>query len=749
MIRMYQNDTKDVSLRGRLFDRLYHRRIEGNSAVFRLYSIGFSMLLLMPALSLGEAPVARHAAHGGYSFVDRAEDSPLSGIGGDLHGLLFTTKPDRLYWTDFSPGTIAWQDLTDSPVTKWFIPSLRNPIGIAFDPEEQKIYWSTDGDFPRSIRRSKIDGSDHEILIEGDELNRPTALTLDLESRRIYWAESVRGKIRRARLDGSSVEDILVAKALTSFGLAIDDEAGTLYWSDFASGTIERMDLDGNNRELLLSAANGVDAPTGLALDVAAQKIYWADSGAQTINRASLDRWQIETLLSSENVGVIEPQALALDLKSRQIYWSDAALRTIQRAKLDGSQAEVLLRLSGSSQPLSKRDKSTCGSALLAAAERYQRQLFKSLNTCLKKLSWVRAVKWKNGDEKLAAQTCFAEFRRLAGQRDSESTVSGRFRAAVTKSCGKLSLQERVAAGKDLRVDASSCPKSIENWGTCVETQIQRKVWNAVANRYPRGAEWLEAVRPFIQTLSLDSISKNEISEALQALDAFYYWLNPPPDDHRKTPVNSRWRLGSGQRTSYPANRKDGRTIAVRVRDDGAVRSGGAPVYVDNEDGTVSDLNTGLMWEKKCYRCSGLHDYGKYYLWSGDGDQETIWDWIDSVNTEGGSGFAGYHDWRLPSVKELISIVNYERFNPAVSIVFNGAGCGVGCTDVTDPRCTCTAMNYYWTSTTFADFPSNAYAIHFNLGLVGDQPKEHHFFVRAVRDLLPSETSPDSSTEAK
>ena len=43
------------------------------------------------------------------------------------------------------------------------------------------------------------------------------------------------------------------------------------------------------------------------------------------------------------------------------------------------------------------------------------------------------------------------------------------------------------------------------------------------------------------------------------------------------------------------------------------------------------------------------------------------------------TAFAGYTDWRLPNVKELQSIVNYENVIPAVSPAFN-TGCEPACT---------------------------------------------------------------------
>ncbi len=101
--------------------------------------------------------------------------------------------------------------------------------------------------------------------------------------------------------------------------------------------------------------------------------------------------------------------------------------------------------------------------------------------------------------------------------------------------------------------------------------------------------------------------------------------------------------------------------------------------FVNNDDGTITDLSTGLMWQQA--------DDGNEYTW-----EEAL---AYAENLE----FAGYDDWRLPNAKELQSIVDYTRspsttdsaaidplFN--VSTIINEAG-------QTDYPC-------YWTSTTHA-----------------------------------------------
>jgi len=200
-------------------------------------------------------------------------------------------------------------------------------------------------------------------------------------------------------------------------------------------------------------------------------------------------------------------------------------------------------------------------------------------------------------------------------------------------------------------------------------------------------------------------------------------WWTPPPS----LSCGSSTFPATGQIT--PATGTMTHTGAT-VRDDGFVKAGGALSYQDNGDGTVTDLNTMLMWEKKSMDGS-FHDVNKQFRWSSP-VTDTVWDWIDAVNTELGTGigFAGYNDWRLPNVRELQSIVDYGRSNPAVDPAFNNGPPSAGCTVLT---CSATASSFYWSATTLTNVPALAWFVDFFSGFVLEDDKSTTHFVRAVR----------------
>ena len=151
--------------------------------------------------------------------------------------------------------------------------------------------------------------------------------------------------------------------------------------------------------------------------------------------------------------------------------------------------------------------------------------------------------------------------------------------------------------------------------------------------------------------------------------------------------------------------------------------------FVGNGDGTITDRVTRLVWEKKCDCPGGLHDFDSRLPWSFDGEQATIWDWLDEVNSEDGEGFARHHDWRIPNIKELATLLDHGRSAPNIFAAFTQAKCN----DLGDPRCSWTEPGLHWSSTTFADFPAHALATSFSLGYVDDRLKTMRLAVRAVR----------------
>jgi hypothetical protein len=163
-----------------------------------------------------------------------------------------------------------------------------------------------------------------------------------------------------------------------------------------------------------------------------------------------------------------------------------------------------------------------------------------------------------------------------------------------------------------------------------------------------------------------------------------------------------------------------GTSIAcIGTGEDGHLQAGSALAYQDNGDGTLTDLNTGLMWEKKSDDAS-VHDRDTLFTWSGAFTQ---------IATLNAMTFAGHNDWRLPNARELLSIVDYGVTGPAVDPAFQ-TSCFGGCNGI---ACSCTAFGGHWSSTTVSSLPASAYNVGFFDGSVTFLSKSSTGAVRAVR----------------
>lgn len=85
--------------------------------------------------------------------------------------------------------------------------------------------------------------------------------------------------------------------------------------------------------------------------------------------------------------------------------------------------------------------------------------------------------------------------------------------------------------------------------------------------------------------------------------------------------------------------------------------SGNQMSYTNNGDSTITDNVTGLMWTKSPD-------------WNGDGDitvddKMTFDEAMAYPATLNAQHFAGYDDWRLPSMKELYSLMNFNGTDPS------------------------------------------------------------------------------------
>jgi hypothetical protein len=172
---------------------------------------------------------------------------------------------ERVYWGEssdcFSNALYRW-DFSQPfwvtlPISEGYVVDA-----IELDLLNEMIYWVSIDFFdeppPGIVRAPLDDTASDEYIVSGCVGDISLAHVLS----KIYWASCNSSQIRRANLDGTGAEDILVGDGEISH-LAIDHKEAKIYWTETETGTLSRASLDGSDAEDLLT---GLNRPTSLAL---------------------------------------------------------------------------------------------------------------------------------------------------------------------------------------------------------------------------------------------------------------------------------------------------------------------------------------------------------------------------------------------------------------------------------------------------------------------------------------------------
>uniref|UniRef100_H2YAY4 EGF-like domain-containing protein n=1 Tax=Ciona savignyi TaxID=51511 RepID=H2YAY4_CIOSA len=157
---------------------------------------------------------------------------------------------------------------------------VANPIGLAVDPQNGKLYWSDQGGdgIPPKISRCNMDGSYIENIIT-TSVNNIQHIALDYSGGRIFWAEQNSGSVSgyTTTTDGTDIRTI-VDNVIRPMGLTVIGDY--IYYSDLSLQLIERADkTNGNNQQILRSDVEDVTS-----LKIFNRPLSLANDCSKTIN---------------------------------------------------------------------------------------------------------------------------------------------------------------------------------------------------------------------------------------------------------------------------------------------------------------------------------------------------------------------------------------------------------------------------------------------------------------------------------
>lgn len=218
----------------------------------------------------------------------------------------------------------------------------------------------------------------------------------------------------------------------------------------------------------------------------------------------------------------------------------------------------------------------------------------------------------------------------------------------------------------------------------------------------PSGPTMTEAapgLRPYLDTNYFKFVYGDTAAGA-RIIDAQYAsatkYLNPSPRGGDKVfGVN----FADGRIKGYDQSTLDGREFKFFVLCVRGNPSYGKNDFQVNNDGSITDRATGLIWSKA--------DSGQGMNW------EQALAWAQKKNAE---NYLGHNDWRLPNIKELQSLVDYTRspdssHSPAIDPLF-------ACSSITNQGGQ-PDYPYYWSSTTHGGFMGGSAAMYVPFGRAG------------------------------
>ena len=162
----------------------------------------------------------------------------------------------------------------------------------------------------------------------------------------------------------------------------------------------------------------------------------------------------------------------------------------------------------------------------------------------------------------------------------------------------------------------------------------------------------------------------------------------------------------------WPGVPKTGDPLHLYPGDDGDLKMGyplSGPRFLDLKDGTVLDLVTLRMWVANPNLCPAPIAVGGIA-------QDLLWE--DAINACMNLDYAGYTDWRLPNIMELVSLQYIMTTGQQVDYNFF------------------TLWNwYYWSSTTYNGLTTAAWLAEFIEGAYLPAQKTSHVLALPVRGI--------------
>ncbi|MBM3844821.1 MAG: hypothetical protein FJ405_00860 [Verrucomicrobia bacterium] len=214
----------------------------------------------------------------------------VSTPGSNIRGITVHAGRNYIYWADNGADRLlrARFDGSNSEIL-YTVPGGNSfPADVWLDKSRNDLYWCDQT--RRSIQNYAIDLKTMVPSVTNAAPSGPYFMDVDRQTGWVYWGDFSGGSIYRSKLDGSDRQILLTGNNNTR-GVKVDSEGQMLYWINRDDKKVHRCPLSAFgsvpiplSHPAVQTLYTHLDTPHGLALDIPARKLYWADTGTNPGN---------------------------------------------------------------------------------------------------------------------------------------------------------------------------------------------------------------------------------------------------------------------------------------------------------------------------------------------------------------------------------------------------------------------------------------------------------------------------------
>ena len=293
---------------------------------------------------------------------------------------------DTFYFNNYRSDSLAFSSLDGATGGAFNLGGVEanNPEGTTLDSATGRLYWSSpgteiEGEETGAIFSAKLDGSGEGQMLNttGATVEDPLGIAVDPANRTIYWSSYDSNTIGYARLDGSGGGDLNTAGSeIAGPGpIAVDPAAGRVYWVNYEGGDgISYANLDGSGGGVIdLTGAAATDGSNALAIDVKAGRAYYfGETGLDYVSLDGSGGGSIET----GEANVHGPYGLTIDPATDRIYWAnydngeeaEGALAYADLNGLGGGNIKPTVSVDGPQDPVIQSGPKATGAPVVSGA---------------------------------------------------------------------------------------------------------------------------------------------------------------------------------------------------------------------------------------------------------------------------------------------------------------------------------------------------------------------------------------------